>query len=134
MEITAAVAREGHEGSGIVERTGSAVTKVKAGDRVAISFRSCGECRKCKAGKPAYCLTMPMLNYIGMRPDGSKAIHKGGEDLSSCRTASWRLRQGRAADGRLSGSVGRSVKGRACCLGWKFLFCPDDATDHCRDA
>jgi len=73
----------GHEGSGIVEKTGSAVTKVKAGDRVAISFRSCGECRKCKAGEPAYCLTMPMLNYIGMRPDGSKSIHKGSEDLGS---------------------------------------------------
>ena len=73
----------GHEGSGIVEKVGSAVSKVKAGDRVAISFRSCGTCRKCKNGEPAYCLTMPMLNYIGMRPDGTKAIRKGDEQLSS---------------------------------------------------
>src|SRR5579862_5621643 len=40
----------GHEGSGVVQKTGSAVTKVKAGDRVAISFRSCGICPRCKSG------------------------------------------------------------------------------------
>ncbi|MEN6541937.1 NAD(P)-dependent alcohol dehydrogenase [Parvibaculum sp.] len=73
----------GHEGSGIVEKVGSSVSKVKAGDRVAITFRSCGECDRCEKGQPAYCRTMPMLNYIGMRPDGTKALHKGGEDVSS---------------------------------------------------
>lgn len=73
----------GHEGSGIVEKVGSNVSKVKAGDRVAITFRSCGECDRCEKGQPAYCRTMPMLNYIGMRPDGTKALHKGGEDVSS---------------------------------------------------
>jgi aryl-alcohol dehydrogenase len=73
----------GHEGSGIVEKVGASVSKVKPGDRVAISFRSCGECRKCKSGDPAYCLSMPMLNYIGMRPDGSKALRKGEEALAS---------------------------------------------------
>ena len=73
----------GHEGAGVVESVGSAVSKVKAGDRVAITFRSCGECGRCKSGDPAYCYTMPMLNYIGMRPDGSKALHQGGADVSS---------------------------------------------------
>lgn len=73
----------GHEGSGIVEKVGANVSKVKAGDRVAITFRSCGECDRCQKGQPAYCRTMPMLNYIGMRPDGTKALHKGGEDVSS---------------------------------------------------
>jgi len=73
----------GHEGAGVVERVGSAVTKVAAGDRVAITFRSCGQCARCKSGDPAYCFTMPVLNYIGMRPDGSKAIRQGETAVSS---------------------------------------------------
>lgn len=73
----------GHEGSGIVEEVGAAVTKVKKGDRVAITFRSCGHCHHCDDGLAPYCHTMPMLNYIGMRPDGTKSIHKDGEDVSS---------------------------------------------------
>jgi aryl-alcohol dehydrogenase len=73
----------GHEGAGVVEAVGSAVTKVAAGDRVALTFRSCGQCERCKSGDPAYCRTMPMLNYIGMRPDGSKALHQGETAVSS---------------------------------------------------
>ncbi|MGB5949675.1 MAG: NAD(P)-dependent alcohol dehydrogenase [Parvibaculum sp.] len=73
----------GHEGSGIVEKVGANVTKVKQGDRVAITFRSCGACDRCEKGQPAYCRTMPMLNYIGMRPDGTKAIQVGEEKISS---------------------------------------------------
>ncbi len=64
----------GHEGSGVVEAVGSAVTKVKPGDRVAITFRSCGTCARCDRGDAAYCQTMPLLNYAGMRPDGTKAL------------------------------------------------------------
>jgi aryl-alcohol dehydrogenase len=73
----------GHEGAGTVEKVGSAVTKVAPGDRVAITFRSCGSCGRCRSGDPAYCYTMPMLNYIGMRPDGSKAIRQGDVAVSS---------------------------------------------------
>jgi aryl-alcohol dehydrogenase len=73
----------GHEGAGVVDAVGSAVTKVKAGDRVALTFRSCGACARCLSGDPAYCYTMPMLNYIGMRTDGSKAIRDGDAPVSS---------------------------------------------------
>jgi aryl-alcohol dehydrogenase len=73
----------GHEGAGIVERVGAEVTSVRAGDRVAITFRSCGRCERCLRGDPAYCFSMPMLNYIGLRPDGSKAIRLAGEPISS---------------------------------------------------
>lgn len=73
----------GHEGAGTVEKVGAAVTKVAAGDRVAISFRSCGQCARCNSGDPAYCYSMPALNYIGMRPDGSKAIRQGETPVSS---------------------------------------------------
>jgi aryl-alcohol dehydrogenase len=64
----------GHEGAGIVEETGSAVRKVKAGDRVAITFRSCGICANCVAQHPAYCYTMPQLNFTGVRTDGTKTL------------------------------------------------------------
>lgn len=70
----AAPAVLGHEGSGIVEKVGARVTKVAPGDRVAMTFRSCGACRRCGKGDAAYCETMPLLNYAGMRPDGSKAL------------------------------------------------------------
>ncbi|HLZ83324.1 MAG TPA: NAD(P)-dependent alcohol dehydrogenase [Caulobacteraceae bacterium] len=73
----------GHEGAGVVEAVGSAVRKVAPGDRVALTFRSCGQCGRCKSGDPAYCYTMPTLNYIGMRPDGSKAIRQGETAVSS---------------------------------------------------
>jgi aryl-alcohol dehydrogenase len=73
----------GHEGSGIVEKVGASVKKVRAGDRVAITFRSCGQCSRCRKGQPAYCTTMPMLNYTGMRTDGSKALRDGKGGVAS---------------------------------------------------
>lgn len=73
----------GHEGAGIVEQVGGDVTRVAVGDRVAISFRSGGGCARCFAGEPAYCDAMPLLNYIGQRPDGSKAIHDADTAISS---------------------------------------------------
>ena len=72
----------GHEGSGIVEKVGSGVTKVAPGDRVAITFRSCGECDRCGTGDAAYCRTFPMINFTGMRADGSKAYKNGDEEVA----------------------------------------------------
>jgi aryl-alcohol dehydrogenase len=45
----------GHEGAGVVEAVGTAVTKVAVGDRVGMTFDSCGECPACRRGKPSYC-------------------------------------------------------------------------------
>jgi aryl-alcohol dehydrogenase len=73
----------GHEGAGMVDKVGANVRKVVPGDRVTLSFRSCGTCSRCKAHDPAYCHTMPQLNYIGMRTDGSKAIAQNGQAVSS---------------------------------------------------
>lgn len=64
----------GHEGSGVVEKVGSAVKKVAPGDKVLITFRSCGACDRCHDGDAAYCRTMPMLNYAGVRTDGSMTL------------------------------------------------------------
>jgi len=65
----------GHEGAGIVEECGNAVRKVKPGDRVAVTFLSCGHCTNCVARHPAYCHTMPQLNYAGMRTDGTRTLY-----------------------------------------------------------
>jgi alcohol dehydrogenase len=46
----------GHEGVGIVEEAGSAVTEFKKGDRVLIScITSCGKCEYCKEGMYSHC-------------------------------------------------------------------------------
>jgi aryl-alcohol dehydrogenase len=64
----------GHEGAGIVEYVGPAVTKVAPGDHVVLSFRSCGACKSCLNGHPAYCLRMAELNTAGKREDGTTAF------------------------------------------------------------
>jgi aryl-alcohol dehydrogenase len=64
----------GHEGAGIVERTGRAVTKVAAGDCVALSYLSCGVCPSCAADSPAYCHEFGALNVSGLRGDGSSCL------------------------------------------------------------
>ncbi|MET7457129.1 NAD(P)-dependent alcohol dehydrogenase [Streptomyces sp. NPDC005574] len=72
----------GHEGAGVVEAVGSAVTGVAPGDHVVLSFTSCGECRDCRGGHPAYCATWLPLNLIGgRRADGTSTISRGGEPL-----------------------------------------------------
>lgn len=45
----------GHEGAGIVEAVGAQVTKVQPGDHVVLTFHSCGQCKPCQEGHPAYC-------------------------------------------------------------------------------
>ncbi|MER5451763.1 NAD(P)-dependent alcohol dehydrogenase [Streptomyces sp. NPDC002766] len=72
----------GHEGAGVVEAVGPAVTGVAPGDHVVLSFTSCGECRNCDGGHPAYCATWLPLNLIGgRRADGSGTISRDGEPL-----------------------------------------------------
>src|SRR5256886_5142965 len=48
----------GHEGAGIVEHVGRAVTSVRPDDRVVISWRvPCGACAICRRGDPVLCQT-----------------------------------------------------------------------------
>ncbi|HJQ46986.1 MAG TPA: NAD(P)-dependent alcohol dehydrogenase [Amycolatopsis sp.] len=73
----------GHEGAGVVEAVGSAVTRVSPGDPVALSFTSCGKCRHCRSGHPAYCTTWVPANMFngGVRADGSATLRRAGEPL-----------------------------------------------------
>ncbi len=46
----------GHEGAGVVEAVGSAVTTVKEGDHVVLStLGNCGACAACESGRPTMC-------------------------------------------------------------------------------
>jgi aryl-alcohol dehydrogenase len=71
----------GHEGAGVVEQVGEDVTVVAPGDRVAMSFHSCGSCRSCAGGLPAYCYGFFEHNFASLRPDGSSALSRNGELL-----------------------------------------------------
>lgn len=54
----------GHEGAGVVESVGAAVTKVAPGDPVVLTFASCGACPGCRDGHPAYCDRQYALNFL----------------------------------------------------------------------
>lgn len=56
----------GHEGAGIIEKTGKAVTRVKPGDRVAIDpAMPCWQCDQCKAGRFHTCRKLRFLGCPG---------------------------------------------------------------------
>jgi L-iditol 2-dehydrogenase len=56
----------GHEGAGIVEAVGKAVTSVKPGDRIAVEPSvACGHCDQCKAGRPHTCRNNLFLGCPG---------------------------------------------------------------------
>jgi aryl-alcohol dehydrogenase len=72
----------GHEGAGVVEAVGPAVTGIAPGDHVVLSFTSCGDCRNCDGGHPAYCAGWLPLNLLGgRRADGTSTISRDGEPL-----------------------------------------------------
>ena len=69
----------GHEGSGIVESVGESVTKVKPGDRVVLSYLSCGQCEPCLEHSPGYCHELYACNFAATRGDASTTLRKGNE-------------------------------------------------------
>ena len=73
----------GHEGAGIVRQLGSAVTEVEVGDRVGMSFNSCGSCPTCRTGRPFYCHDIFGRNFAAARPDGTTALSRDGEPVHS---------------------------------------------------
>jgi aryl-alcohol dehydrogenase len=68
----------GHEGAGIVEAVGDAVTEVVPGDHVIMTYMWCGHCHTCESGHPAHCENMGPLNFGGGRLDGSTATKDAG--------------------------------------------------------
>jgi aryl-alcohol dehydrogenase len=71
----------GHEGAGVVEEVGSDVTGIEVGDHVVMSFRSCRACDSCANGLVGYCESTLLLNYMGMRMDGSTTYSRDGSPV-----------------------------------------------------
>ena len=58
-----------HEASGVVEAIGSGVTRVKKGDKVAISpSHACGRCEYCRQGREHLCTSMKFLGSASLFP------------------------------------------------------------------
>jgi S-(hydroxymethyl)glutathione dehydrogenase/alcohol dehydrogenase len=65
----------GHEGAGVVESVGAAVTHVRPGDRVAFCFvPACGSCVRCREGKPNLCERAAVATLKGTLLDGTSRL------------------------------------------------------------
>ncbi|MFN3003052.1 zinc-binding dehydrogenase [Mycolicibacterium wolinskyi] len=66
----------GHEGSGVVTAVGAGVDDLEPGDHVVLSWvPGCGECRACKAGRPAQCsLVASVVAAGGTLYDGTTRL------------------------------------------------------------
>ncbi|WP_406430273.1 alcohol dehydrogenase catalytic domain-containing protein [Streptomyces sp. NBC_00631] len=71
----------GHEGPGVVASVGDGVTFVVPDDHVVLTFNSCGGCRTCVQGRPAYCDQFFAYNFAGSRGDGSTPPHREAGDV-----------------------------------------------------
>jgi aryl-alcohol dehydrogenase len=71
----------GHEGAGVVERVGGAVTRVKPGDRVLFTPDYCGRCEQCVLGFTPYCEQVIPVTFTGTRADGTPRAHQGGRPV-----------------------------------------------------
>jgi alcohol dehydrogenase len=62
----------GHEGVGVVDQIGAAVTAFKPGDRVIVScISSCGKCDYCRRGMYSHCVNGSWI--LGNKIDGTQA-------------------------------------------------------------
>ena len=72
----------GHEGAGVVEAVGDAVTRVRPGDEVVLSWApSCGKCAGCRRGRPATCRVLNAAIPKGTLPDGTTGMSYRGETV-----------------------------------------------------
>jgi L-idonate 5-dehydrogenase len=59
----------GHEASGVVARVGAGVTRVKVGDKIAVSpSHACGHCDYCREGRENLCRNMRFLGSASLYP------------------------------------------------------------------
>ncbi|KAI9051834.1 hypothetical protein LZ554_004096 [Drepanopeziza brunnea f. sp. 'monogermtubi'] len=63
----------GHEGGGVVVKTGQKVTSTSPGDHVILAFACCGDCKHCNSNASSYCYDFERANFGVGRADGSKA-------------------------------------------------------------
>ena len=74
----------GHEGAGVIAAVGEAADGFAIGDRVLMSFSSCGRCRGCLAGRPARCSSFRELNSgFGGPGSGGRLTRRNGDKVSA---------------------------------------------------
>lgn len=72
----------GHEGAGVVERTGPGVDSVKAGDHVITLFSpQCRECEHCRDSRTNLCTAIREQQNQGYLPDGTTRLSRSGEPI-----------------------------------------------------
>lgn len=72
----------GHEGAGVVEAVGSAVTRVRPGDHVILSWNPhCGHCFYCERDLPILCEPFTRHQPRGLLLDGSSRMRRGGRTV-----------------------------------------------------
>ena len=72
----------GHEGAGIVEDIGTAVTRVKRGDTVVLSWNPhCGHCFYCERGLPILCEPYKLHEPQGHLLDGGSRMTRNGSNV-----------------------------------------------------
>ncbi len=72
----------GHEGCGVVEEVGEAVTSVAPGDRVVTLFSpQCGECVHCVSPKTNLCMAIREQQNQGHLPDGTTRLSREGQPI-----------------------------------------------------
>ena len=73
----------GHEGCGVVVKTGANISEFKPGDKAAFSFGSCGKCARCLEGRPTLCESFVAINFGGVQPDGTSRLSQDGKPVST---------------------------------------------------
>jgi S-(hydroxymethyl)glutathione dehydrogenase / alcohol dehydrogenase len=72
----------GHEGGGVVERTGEGVSSLGEGDHVVTLFSpQCRECEHCRSPRTNLCLAIREQQNKGYLPDGTTRLSRGGEPI-----------------------------------------------------
>ncbi|MGU3499329.1 NAD(P)-dependent alcohol dehydrogenase [Mycobacterium sp. C31M] len=71
----------GHEGAGTVVAVGPQAGH-SVGDRVVLTFASCGTCANCATDRPAYCDRSTNLNMRGGRRDETSALRMEGAPIA----------------------------------------------------
>src|SRR6266567_1365267 len=72
----------GHEGAGVVERTGEGVASLAAGDHVVTLFSpQCRECIHCRSDRTNLCLAIREQQNKGYLPDATTRLQLDGEPM-----------------------------------------------------